>query len=137
MANFGVRYDRFNMVEQQTESSPRVKVGYKSGDGTLFHAAYNQLFVPPPIEYLLLPSQALVPECEEHPVPGTAANHYAAAGIGYRLRAWATVDVTGFDRRCDQALETAEIAEHPGVHPGELRRGRGPPDGISIRLITA
>jgi len=53
----GLRYDHFDLVRADEQLSPRVGVAYHiRKTKSVFHAAYNRLFSPPPIEYSLLAS---------------------------------------------------------------------------------
>jgi hypothetical protein len=53
----GLRYDHFDLVRADGQLSPRVGVAYHiRKTKSVFHAAYNRLFSPPPIEYSLLAS---------------------------------------------------------------------------------
>ncbi len=53
----GVRYDYFDLVDTSVQTSPRVGFAYHfNKTKSVFHAAYNRYFSPPPIEYSLLAS---------------------------------------------------------------------------------
>jgi hypothetical protein len=55
--DFGLRYDRFDLVDSNQQASPRVGLAYHIiGTKSVLHAAYNRFFSPPPIEYSLLAS---------------------------------------------------------------------------------
>ena len=56
-ADLGVRYDHFDLINIQVQTSPRVGLAYHiQRTRSVIHAAYNRFFSPPPIEYSLLAS---------------------------------------------------------------------------------
>ncbi|MGI9103138.1 MAG: TonB-dependent receptor [Terriglobales bacterium] len=53
----GVRYDYFDLVNTEAQTSPRVGLAYHiARTHSVIHASYNRLLSPPPIEYSLLAS---------------------------------------------------------------------------------
>src|SRR6202521_3424134 len=55
--DLGLRYDHFDLVDADSQASPRVGLAYHiNKTKSVIHAAYNRLFSPPPIEYSLLAS---------------------------------------------------------------------------------
>jgi hypothetical protein len=55
--DLGVRYDHFDLVDADHQTSPRVGLAYHvTKTKSVIHAGYNRLFSPPPIEYSLLAS---------------------------------------------------------------------------------
>lgn len=53
----GLRYDHFDLVTTQVQTSPRIGLAYHIGrTKSVIHANYNRLFSPPPIEYSILAS---------------------------------------------------------------------------------
>ena len=57
--DFGLRVDRYALVIDDTQISPRVNIAYRAGRGAVIHASYNHFFVPPPIEGVLSSSAGL------------------------------------------------------------------------------
>ena len=57
VVDLGVRYDHFDLINTQVQTSPRVGLAYHiRRTKSVVHAAYNRFFSPPPIEYSLLAS---------------------------------------------------------------------------------
>jgi len=55
--DLGLRYDHFDLVDTQAQTSPRIGLAYHlTRTNTVFRGAYNRLMSPPPIEYSLLAS---------------------------------------------------------------------------------
>lgn len=53
----GLRYDHFDLVTTQVQTSPRIGLAYHiARTKSVIHANYNRLFSPPPIEYSILAS---------------------------------------------------------------------------------
>ncbi len=57
VVDLGARYDHFDLITTQVQTSPRLGLAYHIGKTrSVIHAAYNRFFSPPPIEYSLLAS---------------------------------------------------------------------------------
>ena len=60
----GVRLDRYDLVLEKTQVSPRLNAAYRLGT-TVLHASYNHFFVPPPIEGILSSAAGLTASIRE------------------------------------------------------------------------
>jgi outer membrane receptor protein involved in Fe transport len=54
--DFGVRFDRTNLLTAQSQWSPRAGVAWRAGPSTTLRASVNRFFQPPQAEHLLLSS---------------------------------------------------------------------------------
>jgi hypothetical protein len=55
--DLGLRYDHFDLVDANSEISPRIGMAYHfARTRSVLHVAYNRYFSPPPIEYSMLAS---------------------------------------------------------------------------------
>jgi hypothetical protein len=84
-ANFGLRFDRYNLLVEENAVSPRVALSYYvPGADLLLRASYDRVFQPPPMENLLLSSAAPNLDLDDVedalPVPGSRA-HFFEVGL--------------------------------------------------------
>lgn len=105
-ANLGLRIDRYDLVVEQTEVSPRINLAYAIRDDVGLHFAYNRFFSPPPIENLLLASKL---GKESLPVRPLTNNHFEF-GVRTDMGGHAVAAATAYYRSGDNAFETGEIA---------------------------
>ncbi len=105
----GVRADAYRVVESAAHVSPRVNVAYTAG-GAVFHASYNHLFSPPPIEGLLASSAGLTRDIREIdralPPLGSTVGHQVEAGVGRAVAAALRLSATAYYRRSDRPVHT-------------------------------
>lgn len=112
--DLGLRIDHLTMVESHTQVSPRVGLAYHVRSGSVVRLAYNRLFTPPPIEYLLL-ANFLGGTAEGagdrtgHVKPYT--QHHVEGGLSQQLHRDVIVDVTAYRHEGDHAFETSEISD--------------------------
>jgi hypothetical protein len=110
-ADLGVRVDRYGLVIARTHASPRVNLAYRLGPrGTIVHASYDHLFVPPPIENLLATSAGLTESVEEigRPLPALppAVENQFEVGVTQPVSAGAQLGVSGYYRRGRDVVHT-------------------------------
>ena len=112
--DLGVRLDHLSMAESYTELSPRVGLAYQfPRTGSVVRAAYNRLFTPPPIEYLLLANFLGNAAEDEHDRVGNVkpyTQHHVEAGLSQRVHDDVVVDIGGYRHDGDYAFETSEIS---------------------------
>ncbi len=80
-ANLGLRFDRYELLVEETAVSPRIALSYLVRPaGLLLRASYDRVFQPPSTENLLLSSGAAglgLDDIEDAlPVPGSRANFF-------------------------------------------------------------
>lgn len=110
----GVRLDYLNMVESYTELSPRVGVAYHlSRSESVVRFAYNRLFTPPPIEYVLLANHLGNAAEDEHDRVGNVkpyTQHHVEVGLSQQVHDDVVVDVAGYRHDGEHAFETSDIS---------------------------
>lgn len=110
--DLGVRFDRHRLGISEVHLSPRVNVGWRlSRSGTLLHGSYDHLFVPPPVENVLLSSAGLTNVIREigrplPPLPATVENQFEL-GLTQPLASAVEVGLTRYYRRSENPVHTA------------------------------
>lgn len=110
----GLRYDHFDLVDTGVQVSPRAGFAYHvRKTKSVFHAAYNRLFSPPPIEYSLLASfignNAVNPDQRVGNVrPYT--QHYYEAGWSQELYPRVSLELNAYLHTGRNSFENHEIS---------------------------
>lgn len=111
----GLRLDHLNLFESYTELSPRVGLAYHFPDsGSVVRFAYNRLFTPPPIEYLLLANFLGNAAEDEHDRVGHVkpyTQHHFEAGLSQQVYDEVVVDVGVYRHDGEHAFETSEVSD--------------------------
>jgi outer membrane receptor protein involved in Fe transport len=110
----GVRYDYFDLVDTQVQTSPRVGIAYHiARTRSVVHAAYNRFFSPPPIEYSLLASfigvHALDPAQRVGDVRAYSQNYFEA-GWAQELRPRMSLELNAYLHTGHNSFENHEIS---------------------------
>ena len=141
--DLGVRLDHLNMVESYTELSPRVALAYQfPRTGSVVRAAYNRLFTPPPIEYLLLANFLGNAAEDAHDNVGNVKpyrQHHFEVGLSQQVHDDVVVDVGGYRHDGDHAFETSEISNTRLFVPTNLQDAQayGLELGLDFRPLAA
>lgn len=111
----GVRLDHLNALDSYTEVSPRVGLAYHfTQTGSVVRFAYNRLFTPPPIEYLLLANSLGNAAEDEHDRTGNVkpyTQHHFEGGLSQQVHDDLVVDVGAYRHDGEHAFETSEISD--------------------------
>ena len=100
--NAGLRWDRYQLVVEESAFSPRLGVAWSWPDsGLVVRASYDRAFQTPAVENLLLASSPAVETLNDHvvrlPVRPSFGNFYEA-GISKALSSTVRVDASYFER---------------------------------------
>jgi hypothetical protein len=112
--DLGVRYDYFDLVGTNVQTSPRVGIAYHlKKTHSVLHAAYNRYFSPPPIEYSLLASfignHAVDPQQRVGNVRAYTQN-YVEVGWAEELHPRASLEVNAYLHTGHNSFENHEIS---------------------------
>ncbi len=112
--DLGVRYDYFNLVTTQAQTSPRIGFAYHfDRTKSVLHAAYNRYFSPPPIEYSLLASfignNAVDPDKRVGNVRAYRQN-YMEAGWAQELHPRVSLEINAYLHTGRNSFENHEIS---------------------------
>lgn len=110
----GVRYDHFELVRTNVQTSPRFGLAYRiPRTNTVVHAAYNRFFSPPPIEYSLLASfighYAVTPTQRVGDVQAYTQNYFEA-GLAQELQPKLTLELNAYLHTGHNSFENHEIS---------------------------
>ncbi len=134
----GVRWDQINLVGSYYQVSPRVGIAYNiPATGSVVHFAYNRLFVPPPLEYVVLASfLGNAPSDPDERVGNVQPyrQNYFEVGWAQRLHSKVTLEVNAYTHRGKNAFETSEISNTRLFLPTNFRKGRANGAEASIVL---
>ena len=139
----GLRLDHLNMVESYTELSPRAGVAYQfPRTGSVVRFAYNRLFTPPPIEYLLLANFLGNSAGDEHDRTGNVRpyqQHHVEVGLSQPVHDDIVIDVAGYRHQGDYAFETSEVSNTRLFVPTNFDEARayGLELGLDYRSLSA
>jgi hypothetical protein len=113
-ADIGLRWDHFSLTDRFAQVSPRFSVAYHvPRSRSSVHFAYNRLFSPPPLEYVLLANHFGTAAPEPDDRVGNVKpyrQHYFEAGLARELHTRAALEVTGFYHRGTTPFEYREIS---------------------------
>ena len=111
----GVRLDHLNAVDSHTEVSPRVGLVYHfPRSASVVRFAYNRLFTPQPIEYLLLANFLGNASQDERDRTGNVkpyTQHHFEGGLSQQVHDNVVVDVGAYRHEGKHAFETSEISD--------------------------
>jgi hypothetical protein len=112
--DLGLRYDYFDLITTQVQTSPRVGLAYHIGKTrSVLHAAYNRYFSPPPIEYSLLASfignNATDPSQRVGNVRAYTQNYFEA-GWAQELHPRISLELNAYVHTGRNAFENHEIS---------------------------
>jgi len=112
--DLGLRYDRFDLVDTNSQVSPRVGAAYHiRKTNSVLHAAYNRLFSPPPIEYSLLASfignNATDPDQRVGNIRPYTQNYYEI-GLSQELYPRISLELNAYTHSGRNSFENHEIS---------------------------
>lgn len=112
--DLGLRYDYFDLIDSDSQLSPRVGMAYHfSRTNSVLHAAYNRYFSPPPIEYSLLASflgnNATDPDQRVGNVRAYTQDYFEA-GWAQELHPRVSLEVNAYLHTGHNAFENHEIS---------------------------
>ncbi|MFQ5789401.1 MAG: TonB-dependent receptor domain-containing protein [Acidobacteriota bacterium] len=126
--DLGIRFDHVNILDSESEVSPRVGLAYHfPKPGTVVRFAYNRLFTPPPIEYVLLAGFLGSHSSEGGETVGNVKpyeQNYFEVGWSQRLRPTVFLDVAAYRHTGRNAFETSEISNTRLFLPTNFDRAR-------------
>lgn len=135
--DLGVRYDQVDILERETQVSPRVGLAYRlPGSESVLRISYNRLFTPPPIEYLLLADALGNPDDGDGAVGGAKAyvqdliDGGWTRAVGERL----FIDLGGYWHTGRNAFENSEISNSRLFVPTNFARAEAWGGQLGVQL---
>ena len=160
MINAGVRWDQFHLVSSESQVSPRLNLSYAlPPHRTLLHFSYDRLFIPPPIEFIMLSgylgfkaTEKLHEEGDLNILSGntrSTSRHFFEAGWTRLLKKRLTLTINAYHHRSKNPVENAEFSNSKLFLPANFAEARASgvewglsfnnsdPKGISTQLHYA
>jgi hypothetical protein len=136
--NVGVRYDRYSLLIEDSEFSPRIGVAYHVHDsGTVLRGSYSRIFMPPFAENLLLSSSAQARALS--PDPNDAGSdvqperqHAYEVGVQQALGRRAKVDVAYYRKDIRNLADVDQFLDTTVTFPLSVAKGLA--QGVEARL---
>jgi hypothetical protein len=129
IVNAGVRFDMFNLFEQEIAISPRLAASYRYNDQLVFRGSYGRIVMQAPIENILVsssPQAQMLSGIEQGNVPTqvrSEKSHVIELGAGWAANEYLDVDVAGFGKLIDDFIVKAELGNSGIIFPLNLKQG--------------
>jgi len=127
--NAGIRFDMFDLFEQETAISPRVSAAYAWNDDLVLRASYGRIVMQAPVENILVSSSEqarLLSAGEQGTTPTQVRSekaHSVEIGGAYRLNDYLSLDVAGYGKLIDDFIVKAELGNSGIIFPINLKQG--------------
>ena len=129
----GLRWDQIDLVRTESRVSPRLAVAYHSPQiNSVIHFAYNRLFTPPPLEYVVLASY--LGSVLSGGVRAYTQDYYEV-GWNQQLHSKFSAEFSAYHHRGENAFETAEISNTRLFLPMNFQGARA--SGAEFSLILS
>ena len=127
--NAGIRFDMFDLFEQETSISPRAAAAYAWNDDLVLRASYSRRVMQAPIENILVSSSdeaRTLTGAEQGTTPTRVRSekaHDLEIGALYRLNEFVTLDFAGYGKLIDDFIVKAELGNSGIIFPINLKQG--------------
>lgn len=127
--NAGLRYDEFNLFEQESALSPRVNVAYLFNDDLTLRASYNRIVMQAPLENILVSSSdeaRMLTGAEQRNVPTNVRSereHVFELGGMYKMNDYLDFDLNGYSKLIDNFIVKVELGNSGIIFPVNLKNG--------------
>lgn len=125
----GLRFDMYDLLEKESDISPRLNAIYRVSDDLVLRASYNRIFMQAPIENILVSSsyaaRALVDSIQGNipTIVQSEKSHVVELGAGYRLNDFVSLDLTGYAKLIDNFIVKVELGSSGVIFPANIREG--------------
>jgi len=125
----GLRYDRFDLLEQEDAISPRIGVAYAWSDDLVLRGSYNRMVMQAPVENILVSSSdeaRALTGADQGSVPTqvrSERSHNIELGAGYRVSDFVDVSVTGYGKLLEDFIVKVELGNSGIIFPVNLKNG--------------
>ncbi|MCC7438957.1 MAG: TonB-dependent receptor [Armatimonadetes bacterium] len=129
IVNAGVRFDMFDLFEQEIAISPRLAASYRYNDQLVFRGSYGRIVMQAPIENILVsssPQAQMLSGIEQGDVPTqvrSEKSHVIELGAGWAANEYLDVDVATFGKLIDDFIVKAELGNSGIIFPLNLKQG--------------
>ncbi|SRR5579883_2546183 len=125
----GLRFDYYDLLDQESGLSPRLNVIYRASDRLILRASYNRMFIEAPIENALVSSSSQAGQLtgtEQNGIPQivqSEKSHVMEIGAGYRLNKYINIDLTGYGKLIDDFIVKVELGNSGVIFPANIKQG--------------
>ena len=125
----GLRFDMYDLLDQESGLSPRLNVIYRASDRLVLRVSYNRIFMEAPIENMLVSSSAAAAALvgsDQNGAPRVVQSEKAnnfEIGAGYRLNKYVNVDLTGYGKLIDNMVVKVELGNSGVIFPANIKQG--------------
>jgi hypothetical protein len=136
--NLGVRYDRYNLVVEESAVSPRLGIAYHVHDAnTVFRASYSRIFMPPFSENLLLSSSTEARDLSPDPDAGgedvrPERQHAFEIGVQQAIGNRAKLDVAYYRKDIRNLADVDQFLDTTVTFPLSVAKGLA--QGVEARV---
>lgn len=138
--NGGLRFDMFDLFEQETAVSPRLNAAYMLNDDWILRASYNRIVMQAPVENILVSSsdeaRRLV-GTEQGTTPTrvqSERSHVMELGATHFLNRYLDLDISAFGKLIDNFLVKVELGNSGVIFPANLKNGLVAGGEVRLRL---
>ncbi|MEO5928964.1 MAG: TonB-dependent receptor [Candidatus Kapaibacterium sp.] len=125
----GLRFDMFDLIEQESGISPRLGATYAVNDNLILRGSYNRIVMQAPVENILVSSSLEAKQltgAEQGTTPTTVRSeksHNIELGAAYRLNDYLTFDLAAYGKLIDDFIVKVELGNSGIIFPVNLRNG--------------
>ncbi len=135
--NVGMRWDRYDMLVEESALSPRLGVAYHVHDsGTVIRGSYSRIFMPPFSENLLLSSSAQARALSTSGIAGadvtSERQHAFEVGVQQAFSTRAKVDLAYYRKNIRNLADVAQFFDTTVTFPISVARGVA--EGVEARV---
>ncbi|MEO8873781.1 MAG: TonB-dependent receptor [Candidatus Kapaibacterium sp.] len=136
----GVRFDMFDLFENETGISPRLGIAFAASRDLLLRVSYNRIVMQAPLENILVSSSSQAFALTS-PDQGTTPTHLQAErahvielGGAYQLNDYLSLDLAGYSKFIDNYLVKVELGNSGVIFPVNLKQGMVFGGELQVRL---
>lgn len=136
----GVRFDLFDLFDQEVGISPRLGATYSVSDDLLLRASYNRIIMQAPLENILVSSSSQARQltgADQGTTPtqvGSENAHVFELGAGYKLNNYLDFDLAGYGKLIDDFIVKVELGNSGIIFPVNLKQGVVAGGELQMRL---
>jgi outer membrane cobalamin receptor len=138
--NGGLRFDMFDLFEQESAVSPRLNAAYMLDENWIVRASYNRIVMQAPVENILVSSSGearrLVGD-EQGATPTTVQSersHVIELGATHFFSRYLDLNISAFGKLIDNFLVKVELGNSGVIFPANLKNGVAAGGEVRLRL---
>jgi outer membrane receptor protein involved in Fe transport len=127
--NVGLRYDMFDLLEEESAISPRLGAAYTWSDDLVLRASYSRIVMQAPVENILVSSSSqarILTGADQGTVPTQVRaekSHAFELGAAWRLNDYVSFDIAGYGKLLEDFIVKVELGNSGIIFPVNLKEG--------------